>query len=124
MSLSFRSLTALFALLGAASLAAVGCESVESAVPPTGTDAAARDAQTPSADAAIEADGGADASASDAASGDASDAARDAGEPDCYAQPQTSAQLLNQCTSRGCVPFDNRARLPLLYADGGVPALP
>jgi hypothetical protein len=123
MSRSLRSLTLLLALLGVSAAAVLGCESVESAVPPTGTDAAARDAQAPGADAATETDASASADA-DASAIDASEAARDAGEPDCYAQPQTSAQLLNQCTTRGCVPFDNRGRLPLLYADGGVPALP
>jgi hypothetical protein len=117
-----RSTTLLAAMLGVTLTVITGCESIEAAAPPAATDAAVRDAEPPTADAASTADAGLDAALLDASN--ASDAARDAGEPDCYAQPQTSAQLLNQCTSRGCVPFDNRARLPLIYADGGVPALP
>ena len=124
MNLSSRSWGVAFAALASlSSVLVVGCESVNSAEPPTSTDAGATpaDAGNPQADATTPAQG--DASA-DASSDAGTDAARDAGEPDCYAQPATSAQILNQCTSRGCTPFDNRARLPLLAADGGLPPLP
>ena len=42
----------------------------------------------------------------------------------CYAcAPQTGEEILNACGD-GCIPFDNRARVPKLSADGGVPPLP
>lgn len=61
------------------------------------------------------------------------DAAADGGAPDascvadggCYACPPTAPEhFLNRCTTAACAPFDNRARLTRLLADGGLPPLP
>ncbi|MBC8067641.1 MAG: hypothetical protein IAG13_04845 [Deltaproteobacteria bacterium] len=47
------------------------------------------------------------------------------GENDCWqCDPNSSTQLLNQCTDAECSPFDNVARLPLLERDGSLPPLP
>lgn len=62
-----------------------------------------------------------DAPSSDAGAADAS-CVSDGG---CYACPPTTpTQFLNQCTTAACAPFDNRARLTRLLADGGLPPLP
>jgi hypothetical protein len=47
------------------------------------------------------------------------------GANDCWqCEPNSSTQLLNQCTDAECSPFDNVARLPLLERDGSLPPLP
>jgi hypothetical protein len=48
------------------------------------------------------------------------------GEDGCFNCPQDGelGQWLNRCSDSDCEPFDNQARLPLLEADGSVPALP
>ncbi len=38
--------------------------------------------------------------------------------------PKTQAEFLNACTGSACEPFDNKARLTKLTADGGLPKLP
>jgi hypothetical protein len=86
------------------------------------------DAQTPTdaQDAAApvdipDASASTDAPSSDAGAADAS-CVSDGG---CYACPPTTpTQFLNQCTTAACAPFDNRARLTRLLADGGLPPLP
>jgi hypothetical protein len=46
------------------------------------------------------------------------------GDKDCYScEPKETLQYLNHCTDSQCEPFDN-SRLPLLKADGSLPALP
>jgi hypothetical protein len=94
----------------------------------TPTDAQApTDAQTPT-DAPVDipdvsvptdspsVDAGADAGAADAS------CVSDGG---CYACPPTAPeQFLNRCNTAACAPFDNRARLTRLLADGGLPPLP
>jgi hypothetical protein len=44
----------------------------------------------------------------------------------CFNCPQDKQleQWLNRCVESDCVPFDNKARLPKLKADGSVPPLP
>lgn len=62
-------------------------------------------------------------SASDATAADA--VVNCVGKNGCYAcPPTTSLQLLNQCNSLSSAFFDNKARLPLLKADGSLPPLP
>ncbi len=64
-----------------------------------------------------------DAGQTDAVSG--SDVASCEGPDGCWScDPTTSLQILNQCNDLVSVPFDNKARLPLLNADGTLPALP
>lgn len=47
------------------------------------------------------------------------------GSGGCYAcPPTTTLQFLNQCNTLSSAPFDNKARLPLLNADGSLPPLP
>jgi hypothetical protein len=90
------------------------------------------DADTP-VDAGVDADTPVDAG--DAEGGAPLDAGDvDAGTPDagsctgaggCWScAPTTRVEFLNACTSAGCSPFDNRARLPLLNPDGTLPPLP
>lgn len=88
-----------------------------------GTDAqAASDAAAP--DAVSDAGQTDDASAStDATAG--SDAVSCEGPGGCWScAPTTSLQILNQCNDLVSVPFDNKARLPLLPADGKLPPVP
>ena len=66
----------------------------------------------------LPADGG--AFASDAASG--ADAGFSTCFPDGAAAP--GVELLNACTNSACIPFDNRARLRNLAADGSPKPLP
>ena len=48
-----------------------------------------------------------------------------AGPNGCYAcPPSTLLQFLNQCNTLSSASFDNKARLPLLNADGSLPPLP
>jgi hypothetical protein len=98
---------------------------------PEGATQDAREVATDTgADAPPNADADAAADASHAADGaDGADAALDACASDanggCYACPPTTAtQLQNACTNATCVPFDDRARLTRLLADGGLPPLP
>ncbi len=43
----------------------------------------------------------------------------------CYpCAPSTMDQWLNACTTASCIPFDNKARLPLLQQNGTLPPLP
>lgn len=48
------------------------------------------------------------------------------GKDGCFNCPKDKdlEQWLNRCTDGDCVPFDNKARLPKLKADGTVPPLP
>jgi hypothetical protein len=48
------------------------------------------------------------------------------GADGCFNCPKDKEldQWLNRCTDGDCVPFDNKARLPKLKADGSVPPLP
>ncbi len=63
----------------------------------------------------VTADGGADASSDVNCVGDGG----------CWAcAPTTSAEIINRCTASSCARFDNRARLPRLLPDGGLPPLP
>jgi hypothetical protein len=48
------------------------------------------------------------------------------GADGCFNCPKDKEveQWLNRCTDGDCVPFDNKARLPKLKADGSLPPLP
>jgi hypothetical protein len=48
------------------------------------------------------------------------------GEDGCFNCPKDKKpeQWLNRCTAGDCEPFDNKARLKLLKADGSLPILP
>jgi hypothetical protein len=48
------------------------------------------------------------------------------GEDGCFNCPKNGdvEQWLNRCVDSDCEPFDNATRLPLLKADGTLPALP
>jgi len=47
------------------------------------------------------------------------------GASGCYqCAPATDWQFVNGCTDAQCKPFDNRARLKKLPADGGLTPLP
>jgi hypothetical protein len=68
--------------------------------------------------------GASDAQVSDAA-GAAGAACTDSANGNCYTcTPETSEQFLNACTSSGCVPFDDHARLTKLTKSGELPPLP
>jgi hypothetical protein len=41
---------------------------------------------------------------------------------DCFTNPQTHFEIINACTNSQ--QFDKKPNLPLLLADGGLPALP
>lgn len=43
----------------------------------------------------------------------------------CYpCEPKVDPQLLNACTDSKCIPFDDKARVPNLPADGKLPPVP
>lgn len=91
----------------------------------SGTDATSDTDTSAATDAGTaETGGGSDtAVGTDASSG--SDAVSCEGQGGCWnCAPTTSLQLLNQCNDLVSVPFDNKARLPLLPADGTLPPVP
>lgn len=62
---------------------------------------------------------------SDGGNTDASSDVSCVGDGGCWAcPPATSAEIINRCTASSCARFDNRARLPRLLPDGGLPPLP
>lgn len=46
------------------------------------------------------------------------------GANNCFNCPKAPVEWLNRCSDSTCEPFANKDRLPLLKADGTVPALP
>lgn len=117
-SLHLPAACALLALLSGATLAS-GCGSDEDAAPPStdapdtggggGTDTSPNDT-------------GGDAPAPDTAEPPRPECE---GEDGCWnCEPRNEREFLNRCNDLARAVFDNRARLPLLRADGTLPPLP